>query len=148
MLQLLRDGPNDKVIWFMNVQDFGTPVTIPSVGFSSKTFDLLEKQDLGTLLSTEFRAIQKVMTNQKRPNLQLQIDSINEESIGSVFFFFSVLTAYMGQLMDVNPFDQPGVEEGKIYIRENLVRQKELAKSSAATAEEENEVHRLRLGRE
>jgi len=148
MLQLLRDGPNDKVIWFMNVQDFGTNVVIPNVGFKSKTFDLLEKQDLGTLLSTEFRAIQKVMTNQKRPNFQIQIDTINEDSMGSAMFFFSVLTAYMGELMDVNPFDQPGVEEGKVYIRENLVRQKEMAAANATAKEEENEVHRLRLGRE
>jgi len=148
MLQLLRDGPNDKVIWFLNVQDFGTKVTIPSVDFKSKTFDLLEKQDLATLLTTEFRAIQKVMINQKRPNFQLQIDSISEESLGSLMFFFSVLTAFMGELMGVNPFNQPGVEEGKIYIRENLVKQKELASANAMDAETSDEVHRLRLGRE
>ena len=144
MLQLLRDGPNDKIIWFIIIQDFGTKVTIPEVGFSSKTFDLLEKQDLGTLLNTEFRAIQKVMLNQKRPNFQLQLDTLNEEAMGSILFFFSVLTAFMGEVMEVNPFDQPGVEEGKIYIRENLVKQKELAK----TANTEEDAHRLRLGRE
>ena len=147
MLQLLRDGPNDKVIWFINVQEFGTSVTIPGANFKSPTFDLLEKQDLGTLLTTEFRAIQKVMINQKRPCLQLQIDSISEESLGSLFFFFSVLTAYMGELMNINPFDQPGVEEGKVYIRENLVRQKQIAAADADAAGED-EVHRLRLGRE
>ncbi len=143
MLQLLRDGPNNKIIWFINVQNFGSSVEIPGIGFNSKTFDLLEKQDLGTLLNTEFRAIQKVMLNQKRPAFQLQLDELNEESIGSIFFFFCVLTAFMGEVMELNPFDQPGVEEGKIYIRENLQRNKEAMALNAAESGEE--VHRLRL---
>lgn len=139
MLQLLRDGPNDKVIWFVNVQDFKTQVKVPSIGFKVKTFDLLEGQELGSLLDTEFRSIQKVMTNQKRPHLQLQLDSITEESMGAVFFALSVLTSYMGDVMGVNPFDQPGVEEGKVYIREKLLENKERIRN-----EDPEEPHRLR----
>lgn len=144
MLQLLRDGPNDKVIWFLNISDLGPKVKIPSIGFKVKTFDLLEGQELGDLLNTEFRAIQKVMSNQKRPHLQLQIDALHEESLGSLFFTFSVLTAYMGALLGVNPFDQPGVEEGKIYIRERLLQNKEESRTSG----DEEETHRLRRHRE
>jgi glucose-6-phosphate isomerase len=146
MLQLLRDGPNDKLIWFVNVQDFKTQVKVPSVDFKVKSFDLLEGQELGSILDTEFRAIQKVMTNQKRPHLQLQLDSISEESIGAMFFTLSMLTAYMGDVMKVNPFDQPGVEEGKIYIRETLVQKKQQAHQDADSGQDE--VHRLRLHRE
>ena len=146
MLQLLRDGPNDKIIWFVNVQDFKTQVKVPGIDFKVKSFDLLEGQELGSILDTEFRAVQKVMTNQKRPHLQLQIDSISEESVGALFFTLSVLTSYMGDVMNVNPFDQPGVEEGKIYIRETLVKKKEQAK--AAVDSSEDEVHRLRRHRE
>ena len=145
MLQLLRDGPNDKIIWFVNVQDFKTTVKVPGIDFKVKSFDLLEGQELGSILDTEFRAVQKVMTNQKRPHLQLQLDSISEESIGAVFFTLSMLTAYMGDVMNVNPFDQPGVEEGKIYIRETLVQKKNQAQVDSDSAEE---VHRLRLHRE
>ncbi len=146
MLQLLRDGPNDKLIWFINIQDFKTKIKIPSVNFKVKTFDLLEGQELGSILDTEFRAVQKVMTNQKRPHLQLQLDQLNEESMGSLLFTLSVLTAYTGEIMKVNPFDQPGVEEAKVYIRESLVQKKQAA---ASTKEDgPDEVHRLRLHRE
>lgn len=145
MLQLLRDGPNDKLIWFVNVQDFKTTVKVPSVNFKVKSFDLLEGQELGSILDTEFRAVQKVMSNQKRPHVQLQLDSISEESIGAIFFTLSVLTAHMGVLMGINPFDQPGVEEGKIYIRESLVQKKAQSKEDPDSADE---VHRLRLHRE
>ena len=86
------------------------------------------------------------MMNQKRPAFQLQLDELNEEAMGSIFFFFCVLTAYMGDVMNLNPFDQPGVEEGKVYIRENLQKQKELKLAAADNAD--NDVHRLRLGRE
>lgn len=144
MLQLLRDGPNDKVIWFVNVQDFKTEARVPSVNFKVKSFDLLEGQELGSILDTEFRAVQKVMTNQRRPHLQLQLDSICEESIGATFFTLSLLTAYMGDVLKVNPFDQPGVEEGKIYIRESLIQKK----AQNANKDPENEVHRLRRHRE
>ncbi len=144
MLQLLRDGPADKVIWFVNVQDFGPKVPIPSVHFPVKTFDLLEGQELGSLLDTEFRAIQKVMKNQGRPALQLQLDSLSEEALGAFFFTLSVLTAYTGHLLGVDPFDQPGVEEGKVYIRETL----EQIKRRLKTEEPTDAVHRLRLHRE
>ncbi len=145
MLQLLRDGPNDKVIWFVNVQDFKTSVPIPSIKFKVKTFDLLEGQELGSLLDTEFRAIQKVMKNQGRPSIQIQMDSISEESMGAMLFSLSILTAYMGDLMGVNPFDQPGVEEGKIYIRDTLEQNKRRMKEDR---EDPDTVHRLRLHRE
>ncbi len=130
----------------MNVSDFKTRVTIPSVDFKVKTFDLLEGQELGDLLTTEFRAIQKVMTNQKRPHLQLQVDELNEEALGAIFFSLSMLTAYMGELMGVNPFDQPGVEEGKIYIREKLEQTKASLKESRESGSDEP--HRLRLHRD
>ena len=145
MLQLLRDGPNDKMIWFVNVQDFKTKVPVPSVQFKVKSFELLEGQELGSILDTEFRAVQKVMTNQKRPHLQIQLDSLSEESMGATFFIFSMLTAFMGDVLKVNPFDQPGVEEGKVYIRETLVQKKAQALNAPETTDE---VHRLRLHRE
>jgi len=146
MLQLLRDGPNDKILWFVNVQDFKTQVKVPDVGFKVKSFELLAGQELGSILDTEFRSIQKVMTNQKRPHLQIQLDSISEESIGAVFFTLSMLTAYMGDVLNVNPFDQPGVEEGKIYIRETLTQKKQQAQQ--AGEDDSDPVHRLRLHRE
>ena len=39
---------------------------------------------------------------------------MNEASLGKLFFFFEMATAAAGELLDINAFDQPGVEEGKI----------------------------------
>ena len=44
--------------------------------------------------------------------------------MGALYFAFATLTAFTGTLWGVNPFDQPGVEEGKIYIRESLTQRR------------------------
>jgi glucose-6-phosphate isomerase len=122
LLQLLRDGPNDKIIWFISVQSLDQTVTIPSVNFSNGTFGLIEGKTLNHLLTTECQAIIKVMKNQNRPNLTLDLGAIDEFHLGGLFFLLSTLTAHMGDCMNINPFDQPGVEEGKIYIRDVLLQ--------------------------
>jgi len=47
------------------------------------------------------------------PNIKLEIDAINEENIGQLIYFFELACAYSGYLLNVNPFNQPGVEAYK-----------------------------------
>ncbi|RLD43098.1 MAG: glucose-6-phosphate isomerase [Bacteroidetes bacterium] len=47
------------------------------------------------------------------PNIKLEIDAINEENIGQLIYFFELACAYSGYLLEVNPFNQPGVEAYK-----------------------------------
>ena len=83
---------------------------------------MLEGHTLQGLLTTEYRATALVLTKQGRPNLTWQLDRLDERNLGALYFAFSVLTAFTGSLWGVNPFDQPGVEEGKVYTREALSR--------------------------
>ena len=48
------------------------------------------------------------------------LESINEESVGSLMMYFFVETIFSCYLVNVNPFDQPAVEEGKILTKKNL----------------------------
>jgi glucose-6-phosphate isomerase len=52
------------------------------------------------------------------------MDQLSEHSVGALLFLFSTLTALTGELWGVNPFDQPGVEEGKVYTREFLTAER------------------------
>lgn len=133
ILQLLRDGPDDKVTFFVTVDKVANEVEIPKPlrGLEVSrlpAFSILEGHSLQDLLRIEYRATSLVLTKRGRPHLTLQLDSLDERSIGAMFFMYSVLTAFTGVLWGVNPFDQPGVEEAKIYIREAL--QEERAKDS------------------
>ncbi len=123
--QLLRDGPNDKVIWFVEIDTSAKPVLVPKMNFSSidtPTCSEIGGIDLESLLKIELRATEKVFQNQKRPSLTLKLDSLSESAIGSFFFGQCVLTALMAEVLGVNAYDQPGVEEGKIYIKEQLLQ--------------------------
>ncbi len=123
ILQLLRDGPNDKITGFMTVDKVADEVTIPKLEGGSReypAFRLLEGHTLQELLMVEYQAIAKVLSNQNRPNFTWRLDDLSERSLGALYFAMACLTAHTGTMMGVDPFDQPGVEEGKVYIRDSL----------------------------
>ena len=154
ILQLLRDGPDDKITFFITQEKVADPVRIPKLPSSrpmglGKTpypaFEILEGHSLQGLLQVEYQAIAKVLSNQGRPHVTLQIEQLDERNMGALFFAFCVLTAVTGTLWNVNPFDQPGVEEGKVYIRESLQK----GTSQMSPEEDSNSAaNRLRLARE
>ena len=47
------------------------------------------------------------------PNVTLQTGSLNEQTLGGLIYFFEYACGLSGYLLDVNPFDQPGVEAYK-----------------------------------
>ena len=146
ILQLLRDGPDDKVTGFITVDNLGDEVVIPKPLLGSESarlpaFRILENHSLGELMRIEYRATSLVLTRRSRPHFTLQLDRLDERSLGALYFGFSVLTGFTGTLWGVNPFDQPGVEEAKIYIRESLSQE---SRTRAAEDDTNSPVARLR----
>jgi glucose-6-phosphate isomerase len=148
ILQLLRDGPDDKITFFISVDrvddEVKIPRTHPTKGQASfASFKLLEGHTLHQLLMTEYRATSLVLAKRNRPTLSLQLDRLDERALGGLYFAFSCLTAVTGTLWKINPFDQPGVEEGKVYIRQSLTQGGAEARASAEI-DENSPVARLR----
>jgi glucose-6-phosphate isomerase len=83
-------------------------------------FDLLKNTSLHELLAVEYRAISLVLSKRDRPHFSWKLDRLDEKSVGALYFAMMVMTAWTGTAWRVNPFDQPGVEEGKIYIKDAL----------------------------
>jgi glucose-6-phosphate isomerase len=156
ILQLLRDGPDDKVTWFLTVDQVADPVKIPKVlsGLELNeypSFAQLQEHSFQDLLRMEYQATSKVLAQRSRPQFTMQLDRIDERAMGALYFAFSVMTAFTGTYWGVNPFDQPGVEEAKVYIREALKRRNSDETSYSHTGEEDDTnspVARLRLHRE
>ncbi len=110
--QLYMEGPYDKVISFLSVEDFGKKMVIPKVDKDH----YLGGRTLNDLLKAEEQGTRSALTKAQRPNLTITIDEISETTVGELFFFFfEMATAYMGELMNINAFDQPGVELAKVY---------------------------------
>ena len=124
LLQLLRDGPDDKITSFITVEKSDQPGRIPRVEAKGVqmlgSFTQLQGHTLQELLDVEYRATALVLTKRSRPHFTIRLEKLDERAIGSLLFAFSTLTAITGTLWGINPFDQPGVEEGKVYIRDFL----------------------------
>lgn len=125
ILQLLRDGPDDKLTFFFTVDRVENEVKIPKGPRANSqkpfaAFRLLEGHSLQELLEIEYKATSLVLTKKARPHFSIRLDQLDERSMGALYFTFSTLTAFTGILWGINPFDQPGVEEGKIYIQKSL----------------------------
>ncbi len=143
ILQLLRDGPDDKVTLFMTIDQVADEVKIPRLPPTLDrkeypAFKILEGHTLHGLLATEYQATSLVLTKQGRPHLSFKLDRLDERGLGALYYTFCVLTAVTGSLWEVNPFDQPGVEEGKVYIK------KSLSVEAPPVSEESNAYERLR----
>ncbi len=113
-VQLYVEGPNDKVITFLEVENFENNLPLKNHFTYIKEFDYFENKTLGQLLNAEKRATELAFSNNNRPNLSIKFSEVKEENIGAFFFLLEAATAYAGGLLRINAFNQPGVEEGKI----------------------------------
>jgi glucose-6-phosphate isomerase len=109
--QLYMEGPYDKIISFLSVRDFGRKTAIPKIDPAH----YLAGRSLNELLKAEELGTRAALTKAQRPNVTITISEISPLTLGQLFFFFEMAVAYMGELMNVNAFDQPGVELAKVY---------------------------------
>src|SRR5439155_23806392 len=116
--QLYTEGPYDKVISFLSVEDFGKKVVIPKVDEDH----YLGGRTLNDLLKAEEQGTRAALTKAQRPNLTLAVNEISEMTVGELFYFFEMAVAYMGELLNIDAFDQPGVELAKAYTHALLGR--------------------------
>ena len=112
-IQLYREGPNDKVIGFLEVERFAQDVTIPA-GLGVENLAYLEDATLGTLLNAEKRATEYALCESERPNFTIRFPEITAHTVGQFVMLWQITTAYAGLLMNVDAYDQPAVETGKV----------------------------------
>ncbi|HHT9153009.1 MAG TPA: glucose-6-phosphate isomerase [Candidatus Hypogeohydataceae bacterium YC40] len=111
-LQLYMEGPFDKVITFLAVEKFKSRVEIPS---SPETdFEYLSGHTLAGLMEAERRGTELALSQAGRPNCTIYLPEITAFHVGGLLYMFQVQTALAGKLFGINPFDQPGVEAGKV----------------------------------
>lgn len=112
-VQLYVEGPNDKTVTFLQVENFREDVLIPNGYPKEDALNYLGGKYLSELLNAELAATEYALTQHKRPNCRIIFPEINEHSIGEFIYLMELQTMFTGFLYDINPFDQPGVEWGK-----------------------------------
>jgi glucose-6-phosphate isomerase len=113
LLQLLMEGPRDKVVLFMGVEETEDPVEIPPLRPEFPALSYLGGHSLAELLETERRATVEALRREGRPNLSVEVKALTPAAMGELFMLFQVATVLAGALLGVDPLDQPGVELGK-----------------------------------
>lgn len=120
--QLYNDGPNDKLIIFIESKDHGPELPIPNLRPDSPTVDFLNNVSFNKLLKIEKEGTAQALTKNDRPNFTINVDSVNEEALGELFMLFEGSIAFLGELYGINAFDQPGVELSKNLTKELLLK--------------------------
>lgn len=114
LLQLFMEGPADKLVSFVRVEAFGGPSPIPAVFADREEIAYLAGHDLATLINAEQAATAQALAAAGRGSRTLTLPTVDEYWLGQLFQFLMLETFVNGELLDVDTFDQPGVEAGKI----------------------------------
>lgn len=114
-LQLWMEGPEDRVVIFIKVIDYGVGIRIPEVFRDIEGISYLGGHTLAELINAEEESTELALAKNRRPSMTITMPSIDPYHLGQLFHFFGIATAFTGFLYGVNPFNQPGVEEGKNF---------------------------------
>ncbi len=115
-VQLYREGPNDKVFTFLEVEEFDCDSIIPRGFTDIEAMDYLGRSEdgtLGGLLNIEKKATELAMLASRRPSLTIRFPQVTAHSVGEFIYLYESAVPIMGKLMGVDPYDQPAVELGK-----------------------------------
>ena len=112
-VQLYTEGPFDKIIVLLGVDKYKETITIPKIYEDIPSLGFLGGVTHNQLIYVEQISTEYALLQAGKMNMTLTMPEVNEFTIGQVLYLFEVATGFAGELMDINAFDQPGVEEGK-----------------------------------
>ncbi|MBU0720312.1 glucose-6-phosphate isomerase [bacterium] len=121
-LQLIVEGTRDKTVTVITIDDFYNDLTIPSVGLEGlEELDYIDGLEFSKLINMQADATIESINNLKDiPCDVMSIDSISERSIARLMYEYELLTSVCAKFMYINAYDQPGVEAGKIILKEKF----------------------------
>jgi glucose-6-phosphate isomerase len=119
-LQLYLAGPADKFYTLILVPQAGKGARVAPDLAEDQALSYLAGRTMGDLLEAEQRATLETLAANGRPVRALVLPRLDERAMGALMMHFMLETIIAADLLGVNPFDQPAVEEGKRLAREHL----------------------------
>lgn len=118
-LQLVIQGKRDKTLTVVKVRDFEKPLKIAPVTLEGlEELDYLNNLEFSTLINTQADATIEAINKEKDiPCDVITIDSVSESAISGLMYEYMLLTSLCAKFMYINAYDQPGVESGKIILK-------------------------------
>ena len=122
-LQLIMEGTRDKSVTFIKIEDFENELRIPDISLKYlEDLDIINDISFSKLINMQCDSIIEAIENQKDiPLDMISIDKSDEVSIGALIYYYELLTSLVGILIDVDTYNQPGVELGKVILKQKLI---------------------------
>ena len=112
-IQLYREGPFDKVITLIAVENYRKEVEISEGCKDIPDVSFLCGHTMNELITSERIATEYALTTAQRLNYTITLPEVNAFTIGELLYMFELETAYAGAMLNIDTFNQPGVEGGK-----------------------------------
>ena len=113
-VQLYVEGPKDKWFTLLSVDQPDHAVEIPHAYSDREGVAYLGGRTLRELFQAERDGTRIALTEANRPNVTLSLEKVDAHALGQLIYMFELSVALMGEHYDVDAFDQPGVEAGKV----------------------------------
>jgi glucose-6-phosphate isomerase len=127
MEQLCIAGPYDKITTFVYPEKQLYSLSVPLVS-STGLAKYMEGYELNNMMHFIVDGVREAFTSKKRPFISVKLGEVSESTIGEFMMWKMYETVYLAHLMNLNPFDQPGVESYKKATREFMSKNVPLIK--------------------
>ena len=113
LLQLYLDGPKDKLFYIFSDEIRDKNKSKITQNFFGKKFNFLKNKNLDEIKTAQTKAFIIALKKNKIPFREFKILDFNEKTLGELFSYFMIETAVIGILLNIDPFNQPAVEQVK-----------------------------------
>jgi len=120
-LQLIIEGPMDKSVTMIKVKNFGSDIKVPDISLPYlDKVNFINNHSFEELINAQCDATMESIVEQNIPVDLIEIEKLDESSVGYMIFYYELLTSMVGSLLHVNTYDQPGVELGKVILKKKF----------------------------
>ena len=111
--QMIQDGNKITFETIIEVENLKNDIIIPLIEEDFDKLNYLAKKSLNDINKVAVTATRKAHTDGDVPTVRIKVPKLDAYNIGKLIYFFEMSCAISAYMLDVNPFDQPGVDNYK-----------------------------------
>jgi glucose-6-phosphate isomerase len=121
-LQLILEGVRNKTVTFIKINNFNNSLRIPNITLPFlEELDSINGYSFEEIINMQADSTLEAMQNSGNIPLDLiTLDCVKEEDIGKLIYYYELLTSVSAKILEINCYDQPGVELGKTILKKKL----------------------------
>ena len=121
-LQLIVDGLRDKSVTVLKIRNFNYDIRIPEINLQGlEGLDSINRLSFNSLINLQADSIIEALADKGDiPVDTIELECINEENLGKFIFYYELLTSLVANMIGVDAYGQPGVEQSKVILKKKL----------------------------